>query len=80
MNGTGEEIKPFGEILDMMRGRGEDGRTDAPLWRRYADMLEAAYKRDMREMKEIANNALDCLFKLNQLIQSGKPKKEGGPK
>ena len=42
--------------------------------------LETAYKREMSDVMTISKNALDCLFKLNQLIQSGKPKKEGGPK
>ena len=72
MNGD----ETFADILRAMRGRGEDGRVDAPLWRKYADRLETAYRREMCEMKEIATNALDCLFKLNQLMRT--PKKEGG--
>lgn len=62
-----EEQKTFAEMLDMMRGRSEDGRMDAPLWRRYADMLEAAYKREMGDVLEMARNALDCLWKMSQL-------------
>ena len=66
----------FAEIVQQMRGRGEDGRVDAPLWRKYADRLEAAHRREMGEMKQMATYALDCLFKMNQLIQSSKNKKE----
>ena len=40
------------DILRAMRGRGEDGRIDAPLWRAYADRIEAAYNREVTERNQ----------------------------
>ena len=82
MNGTMQEA--FTDILNRMRGRGEDGRVDAPLWRKYADELEAAYLRrekfwrgrvkDAIEVADQFKGALDHV--LNGLMFANQTKKE----
>lgn len=46
------------EIVECMRGRGEDTRMDAALWRRYADRIEAAWKREKAEIEAGATSKM----------------------
>jgi DNA-binding FrmR family transcriptional regulator len=40
------------EIVEAMRGRGEDYRVDRELWKKYADRIEAAVIRENRTCKD----------------------------
>lgn len=39
-----------------------------------AQRLETAYKREMSDVMTILKNALDCIWKINQLVKKGGPK------
>ena len=39
-----------------------------------AQRLETAYKREMSDVMTILKNALDCIWKINQLTKKGGPK------
>ena len=40
------------DIVEAMRGRGEDYRVDRELWKKYADRIEAAIKREREATTE----------------------------
>ena len=46
-----ENRETITDIVEAMRGRGEDGRMDMSLWRDYADRIEAAWKRERAEVE-----------------------------
>ncbi len=67
--------EPFAEVLRALRGWAADleqvstviPSTAAQKLRAYADRFEAAYKREMGDVLDMARNALDCLWKMSQL-------------
>lgn len=67
--------EPFAEVLRALRGWASDIErvatecpcTAAQKLRAYADRFEAAFKREMGDVLDMARNALDCLWKMSQL-------------
>ena len=65
----------FAEVLRALRGWAEDIErvatecpcTAAQKLRAYADRFEAAFKREMGDVLDMARHALDCLWKMSQL-------------